>query len=1195
VHKAPDGTLIVSATDLVGYLACDHLSTLELGRIDGRWERPHRREDLTVRLMQDRGDAHEAAHLERLRAAGRSIVEIDKEALSTQDQLRAAEAATLAAMHSGADVIFQATFFDGHWRGHADFLYRTERPSPVLGGYSYDIADTKLSRGVKAAAIIQMCVYADLLTRLQGIPPETVYVVTGDGVEHAHRLTDYAAYFRHVKARFEARVLGGSGAMETYPDPVEHCHVCVWYPTCIQRRRDDDHPSIVAGMRRVDTERFLDAGVPTLTRIAELPGDTTVPAINPRSLRRLSDQARLQLHEQRTRERVYELITPEPDAAGRGLAALPEPTQWDVFFDIEADPWALDGGLEYLLGVAIQVDDEPTYLPFWGHDREGEKSAFEALIDFIIERLDRHPEMHVFHYGGYESGAVKRLMQRHATREDQVDRLLRGGVFVDLLNVVRQGVRASVESYSLKQIEKFYLAEREGPVTEAGFSVVEYERWMQERDDTILQGIADYNRDDCISTLLLRTWLEERRAEAVDRFADAAWGRPVIRDGAPSEGQTARATDVQERIDALTAGVPADREQRTPEQHGRWLLAQLLDWHRRDEKPAWWLWHDLRTKSMEDLIEASEGIGGLHHLMDVERIARSVVRRYRFPPQDHKFRRGSKVVDPDPQRGEFGSDAGEVVEVDDVHGTIDLKRGPTRLGYHPQALIPTKPIGAGPMPSALLRIADHVIAHGMEGEGPFRAARDLLLRQPPRVRGVRDGASLVDPGEDILDAARRIADGLEDTVLPIQGPPGTGKTFTGARMIVELVRLGRRIGIAAQSHKAISNLLEAVSEAALEAHVPLRAIQRCETGDEVRNDAGVRLASDNSEVEAGIRDGRFDIAAGTQWLFARDEMLDAVDVLFVDEAGQMSLANVVAMSGATRSIVLLGDPNQLPQVSQGVHPEGSGVSSLEYLLGGAATIEDRLGVFLDTTWRMHPAITAYISGTFYEGRLGHHPSTELQRIVSDDPLLDGAGIRFVGLEHEGNSSRSQEEAEAVADAVAAVLGEPWTDRYGRPREIGVEDVIVVAPYNAHVALVHGEIERRLTPGVRVRVGTVDKFQGQEGAIAIYSMASSSRDDAPRDMDFLYSRNRLNVAVSRARAIAVVIASPRLLEANCHTPEQMRLVNALCRLVEEAQPFVRDPDEHRAEDAAEAGSEPPATRAERAGPEASYDPLTLGLE
>ena len=1153
MQLAPDGTIIVSATDLVGFLACDHLSTLELGRVEGRWERPPRREDPTVQLMQDRGDAHEAAHLQRLRDLGRTIVEIDTSELKTPDQLRAAEALTLEAMQTGADVIFQATFFDGRWRGHADFLYRTDRPSPAFGPFSYDIADTKLARGVKASAILQMCVYADLLERLQGVPPETVYVVTGDGFEHPHRLDDYRAYYRHAKARFEGRVLDGSSARPTYPDPVDHCRVCVWYPTCIQRRRDDDHPSIVAGMRRVDTERLLDGGVPSLTAIADLPRDVTVADVRPATLRRLSDQARLQLHERRTGERVYELIAPEPAVIGRGLTALPEPSAWDVFFDIEADPWALDGGLEYLLGIAIEADGEAVYLPFWGHDREEEKAAFEAFIDCCIARLGEHPEMHIYHYGGYESGAIKRLMQRHATREDEVDRLLRGGVLVDLLNVVRQGIRASVESYSLKQIEKFYLAAREGPVTEAGFSVVEYERWMREHDPAILANIADYNRDDCISTLQLRTWLEARRAEALLAFPDIDWSRPAPRDGAPSEGQTARAADVQARMDALTAGVPADRHLRTPEEHGRWLLAQLLDWHRRDEKPAWWSWHDLRTRSMEDLIEASEGIGGLTYVADLETVAKSVVRRYSFRPQDHKFRKGLKVMDPDPRRGEFGSHAGEVMAVDDAAGLIDLKRGPSMLGYHPQSLIPAKPIGAGPMPAALLRVADAVIRDGIDGPGPFRAVQDLLLRRPPRIGEVVSGRPLVDAGEVTLAAATRIATRLATTVLPIQGPPGTGKTYTGARMIVELIREGRRVGIAAQSHKAISNLLKEVSRAAREASVPFRAIQRCETGDEVYDDPSIELAGDNEAVETGLREGRFDLAAGTSWLFSREGMLGAVDALFIDEAGQVSLSNVVAMSGCAASIVLLGDPNQLPQVSQGVHPEGAGVSALEHLLGGAATIDEGRGLFLETTWRMHPAINEYISTTFYDGRLDTHPSTAVQRVSSSDPLLQGAGIRYVGLVHEGNASSSREEAAIVADAAAGLLGLPWTNGDGVETAIGPGDIIVVAPYNAQVALIHAELERRLAPGVRVRVGTVDKFQGQEGAIAIYSMASSSRDDAPRDMDFLYSRHRLNVAVSRARAIAIVVASPTLLTAACRTPEQIRLVNALCRLVEVAAP------------------------------------------
>jgi predicted RecB family nuclease len=345
VQRATDGTIIVSATDLVGYLACDHLTTLELGRVDGLWERPPRREDPTVQLLQDRGDAHELAYLEGLRARGLSVVEIDKDQLTTPGALRAAQATTLAAMRAGVDVIYQATFFDGRWRGHADFLIRVERPSPLLGAWSYEIADTKLSRGVKAAAILQLCVYADLLTALQGIAPERVHIVTGDLIEHAHRLADYAAYYRLVKSRFEARVLGERDIVRqplpTYPDPVDHCKVCVWYPRCIQRRRDDDHLSLVAGMRRVDTERLLDGGVRTLAELARLPVGRAVGEMNSRVLDRLRDQARLQLHEREAGDRVYELIPPDPSDPGRGLAALPEPTPWDMFVDIEGTPGRL--------------------------------------------------------------------------------------------------------------------------------------------------------------------------------------------------------------------------------------------------------------------------------------------------------------------------------------------------------------------------------------------------------------------------------------------------------------------------------------------------------------------------------------------------------------------------------------------------------------------------------------------------------------------------------------------------------------------------------------------------------------------------------------------------------------------------------------------------------------------------------------
>jgi uncharacterized protein len=1148
-----DGRLVLSATDLVGYLACDHLATLELGRVAGLWERPHRRDDPTIALIQEKGDLHESAYLDRLRAEGRTVVEIRKDDLRTERALQAAAAETLDAMRQGADVVYQATFFDGRWRGHADFLFkRGDRPSPAFGSWSYDVADTKLARAVKAGAVLQLCVYAGLLEAVQGVAPEWLTVVTGDRQSHAFRADAFAAYFRYVRARFEARVARDAvepTAALTYPDPVDHCRVCAWAPTCIQRRRDDDHLSIVAGMRRVDTERLNEAGVATLAGLASLPEDTTVEGVPGPQLERLRHQARLQLHERVTGQRIHELIEPPAGEARRGLALLPRPSPWDVFFDIEADPWATDDGLEYLLGVVTAEGGEAAYRAIWGREEVEERAAFEAFIDFVIARRAEHPELHVYHYGGYESGAIKRLMQRHATRVEEVDVLLRGDVLVDLLTVVRQGVRASVESYSLKQVEKFYMPVREGPVTEAGFSVVEFERWLKTGDPAILGGIADYNRDDCVSTWMLRSWLEDRRAEAARRWPERDWSRPEAASGAASEGVSAWEARVAERIASLTVGLRPD--DLGEDAHARRLLADLLDWHRREEKSQWWRWYELKDDfTVEELVAERDALAGLEFVAELEPLGRRRVRRYRFEPQDHPFKLGDTPLD----HG-TGAGAGEVVGLDDARGTIDLARM-SLDGRSPAALIGPAPIDSRVLKEALLRVADDVVTNGLGAGSRYPAVAEVLLRRPPRVEG-HDGGPLTRDGEDLVATARRLGLALDRGALPIQGPPGTGKTYTAARMISTLVGRGRRAAVTAQSHKTITNLLDEVVAASGQDGVRTRILQKAADLDAHLEPGGdVVVTDDNEAVEEAVRDGSADVIAGTAWLLARRQ-LDVhagertepfIDVLFVDEAGQFSLANLVAAATCARSIVLVGDPNQLPMVTQGVHPAGANASSLGHLVGGTVTVPPDRGLFLEATRRLHPRVNAFVSPAFYGGRLRTHPSTVVREVAGGDDL-SGSGIRWRPILHEGNAASSLEEAEEVAGIVESLVGRPWTESSGETRPISLQDVIVVAPYNAQVAKIQAAIERRLGEGGNV--GTVDKFQGREGIVAIYSMASSSRDDAPRDMGFLYSRNRLNVAVSRAQSIAIVVASPTLLEAGCRTPDQMRLVDALCRFVEVA--------------------------------------------
>jgi uncharacterized protein len=385
---------------------------------------------------------------------------------------------------------------------------------------------------------------------------------------------------------------------------------------------------------------------------------------------------------------------------------------------------------------------------------------------------------------------------------------------------------------------------------------------------------------------------------------------------------------------------------------------------------------------------------------------------------------------------------------------------------------------------------------------------------------------------------------LDHTTLAIQGPPGSGKTYAGARMIGSLLAAGKRVGITGLSHKVIGNLLEKVLEASATEGFDVRPIQKAKAEQGV-HDPRLVLSDETRAVAEQLQHGRANLAAGTPWLWANPKMIDAVDVLFVDEAGQMSLANVIAVARSTNSLVLLGDPQQLDQPLQGSHPPGADRSALAHVLGDQATMPATRGLFLETTWRLHPDLCAFTSEAFYEGRLEPEAHLVTQRVASSDPVVDGTGPRRVGVETAGEDNASPLEAHAVAMLARSIVEErtTWTDEEGTTRPLGWEDVLIVAPYNAQV----GEIKRRLPPAARV--GTVDKFQGQEAPISIYSMTTSSPELAPRGMDFLYSRHRLNVATSRARCTAVIVASPDLFRVRARTPEQMRLANAFCRFAE----------------------------------------------
>ncbi|MGH2428962.1 MAG: TM0106 family RecB-like putative nuclease [Candidatus Limnocylindria bacterium] len=1137
-----DGRPVFSATDLVGFLECEHLTTLDRAVLHGMVTKPVR-EDAELAILQRRGIEHEQRYLAHLVDEGLHVAEGQHPngraaELDRGAHLRANAELTLQRMRVGADVIYQATFFDGRWLGYADFLRRVDGASD-LGGHHYEVADTKLARRTKGSALLQMCVYSDLLAQLQGRLPEHMYVALGGSARTVdrHRLNDYLAYYRRVKDRFEAVALTGQPPiypLPAAPDPVSHCAVCRWQEHCAGLRSAADHLSLVAFLRGDQARKLDTVGIRTGTALATLePPMPDIERMSDATLEGLRSQAALQLRSRGLKAPLYELL---PAEHNKGLGTLPEPSWGDLFFDMEGDPWAEEDGLEYLFGVI----DGDEFHDWWAHTRAEEKVAFERFIDFVMDRWRADPAMHVYHYASYERGRMGMLSTRHATREEEVDKLLTAGVFVDLYKVVRQGVRIGSPSYSIKRLEPLYALEREVPLQDAGSSVVAYESYILSvsagrPEQQILDEIRAYNRDDCLSNRDLRAWLEERRAELGG----------VERPSPSDETAESPASERDARIEVLAArlmhGTPA--EGRTPEQQGRWLLANLLEWHRREEKVEWWEFFDRCSRSDEELVEDAESIGQLTWIAEVERPRRSIVNRYGFDPeQPYRLKEGDTPVNPRTE-----ASTGTIVALDPLHGTLDLMWQAPRELQHPTSLIPKRPFTADEQKAALERIGAWVAEHGLDGPGPYRSARCLLLGEPPRA-GQEPGASLARPDEKPTEAACRLARSLDATVLPVQGPPGSGKTYAGAEMILALIREGRRMGITAFTHKAIINLLDEVMEHAAKAGTPVAAIRKLEQNEDP-GERPYRCSRSNDEVADALAGGEVQLAAGTAWMWARPEFEAGIDTLFVDEAGQMSLANVIAVSGAARNVVLLGDPQQLSQVKKGAHPEGVDVSSLEHVLAGAPVIDPTRGLFLAETWRLHPDVNAFTSELFYESKLRSEASAAGQSLEAPG-RFSGTGVRWLPVEHHGNANASEEEAAAVLEVYRDLLGGTWTDAAGMTRPIRPRDILVITPYNAQVEL----LDETLRPiaGDGLRVGTVDKIQGQQAAVAIYSMATSSQEEMPRTMEFLFSLNRLNVATSRGRCLAIIVASHRLLEVSVHTPFQMRLANALCRFVELAE-------------------------------------------
>jgi uncharacterized protein len=777
-------------------------------------------------------------------------------------------------------------------------------------------------------------------------------------------------------------------------------------------------------------------------------------------------------------------------------------------------------------------------------DDEQERSLVQTATRLLLPLIDRRrraepgtPTSHVFVWGDGAFTALRAAASRYGTCERDLQRLLDSRVIVDLRAITREAIRTARSVDALADLDRYV------GITDLPDEVplLAFDRLIAGEPNAAVELDA-VMRASVRRLAHLRDWLLKERqfiGELPIRELDAE-DPPALQNDDVGAAIASMLDLEKERRRA--GGHDGERDARAAR-----LLADLLRWHRREDSVQWLEYSGAMAADPADLIDHPSALGGLRLRGDTH----LGVRRFTFPRgQEHRISIGDEVA-----CHAWGTDSARlvVIALDTAEGTVDLKMAKGKGVAWPMnsvvnAIVPTVPAVSDPLRRALVRLANQIDTFGaspLGQPGAYRAARRLLLCETPVVAS----GSFINAGEEVVDGLRRLALKLSETALPVQGPPGTGKTHAAARMILDLIADGKRVGICANSHRAVANLLDATMDAAAEVGMTVGAVQRAKEVQRCRTES-VYFVESNREAAQALGAKRYALFAGTAWLFASTDFDQALDALFIDEAGQMSLANALAAATSTRQLFLLGDPRQLAQPTRGDHPDGVGASALGHLIGHHETVPADRGVFLPVSWRMHPDICRFVSEQVYESRLDSHPDCAHQTIgprqVGGLPI--GSGLRRLEVRHAGNRVEAREEVLAIATACTDLIGVPWTDQTGTTRPLEPRDIIVVAPYNRQVDL----LNLMLPPGVVA--GTVDRFQGQEAVVVFYSMTASDAHDLSRGLEFLFGLDRLNVAISRARALAVLVASPTLLIATCRTAEEVRLVNAVCRLAELATPF-----------------------------------------
>jgi predicted RecB family nuclease len=1012
-------------------------------------------------------------------------------------------------------------------------------------GRGYTVWDAKYSSHPKPEYALQVAIYVEALEQ-RGLLAEgathglilgnrTLMPLSASDIVPATRLARAALEnaIKRVESQDREHLLS---SMTWHCSGNKQCEICEYPELCKDDRVATSDLLLVAGLGKSMRDKLVKAGITTLHELAnsEL---ASVGDVSAQTFEKLKLQAAIQARSTEHSPQSEPLTDPM-------LQYLPKPNEGDVFFDMEGFPYFRDGGLEYLFGNWTR---ESGFVEFWAVDRKSEKQAFVDFMTWVHKRMMDNPGAHIYHYASYERTALKRLSARHAVMEDLLLQLESQHRFVDLYPIVTKSVRVGEPKYSIKNLERHYKFVRKADVTNANASIDEYAIWRdledqlsgsgevqdraekEQRAAAVYKALRDYNTEDVQSTMHLYDWLLKFPGAATKPW-ESVFFRAETEDSEELTDKQLKLIEL-EAITAFLFDPIADYEKgKNPEmdlQVSAWeALAHSILFYQRESVMFWADINIRMTLDDEDITKdrkamvvseaKSESDSGVYTVqIDSEEL---------FQPDA-----GDKIavryeVAPGLVRWEFGkvisNEFGELIFQWNPKDPKNLECKPTAI--FDATIYPTE--GKQHFLNQTARKITDVWGNPFAEPPKGYPVLDLLLRRTPAFKDSR-GLAIPNPN-DYLPALIDAAQKMDKAAMAVQGPPGTGKTYLASRLIKHLFETGKRIAVATNSHDAVENLLKDCVAAGLPKEVVFKVNKKGDRDEKT----WTWLKSSGPLLTALKRNPGPIVVGGTSFTFCNQEVREHhFDYLIVDEAAQYSLVDLIAASGAADNIILFGDPQQLAQVVQAVHPGGVENSALGHFIGEHSTLPANLGYFVELTRRMHPELTKAVSWLAYEGKLGSEEKTRNNVLARVAP-----GLHPVELDHTGNSTHSPEEVEKVISLVSEHI-----------EEVGAKEIIIVAPYNNQVNAIRKALDN--AGFNEVRVGTVDKFQGQEGMVVIVSLACSSPDDAPRGLEFLLNRNRLNVAISRGKSVCYLVYSKHLLSASFRTIEDVKSVSRLAGL------------------------------------------------